>query len=323
MKHTFRVLFVAIGLLVGEAAIAQSGYPEKPVRLIVGFPAGSGIDIVARVLSQGLADALGRPVVVENVPGAGGGIATERVAHAAPDGYTLGLASQGQVIINPLLQKTAVDPVKNLVPISQVYLSSNLLVVGNAAPGSSVRELIALAKARPGEFTFATGGPGSSPHLAGMLFRSMADVDIREVPYKGVNVAIPDLLGGRVTMMFSPIAEVSAAVREGKLRALAVTSLQRSPTFPDLPTIDEAGVRGFDVTFWGGLFAPAGTNEAIVRRLQAETAKALARDELQARFVNLGVRAGASSSREFAALIEAEAPRWARIVRDAGIKADQ
>ena len=222
MKRLCCVLLGLVIVTIGGNSIAET-YPEKPIRLIVGFPAGSGIDVIARVVGQGLAEALGKAVVVENLPGVAGNIAAERVAKSAPDGYTLALASQGQIVINPLVSRMSFNPAKGLAPISQVYLSANLLVVNNATAARTVPELIDMATARPGEYTFATGGGGSSPHLAGALFRSMSRIDIREVPYKGVNAAIPDLLGGRVKMMFSPIAEVSAAVRDGKLRALAVT----------------------------------------------------------------------------------------------------
>jgi tripartite-type tricarboxylate transporter receptor subunit TctC len=323
MRRVWGILGAVPVLLAADLSFGQTNYPERAIRLVVGFPAGSGIDIIGRVLGQGLTEALGKPVVVENVPGAAGSIATERAARAAPDGYTLAVASQGQIVINPILSRMPFDPMKDLTPISQVYLSSNLLVVNNAAPPKTVLELVALARTRPGEFTFATGGSGSSPHLAGALFRSMAGIDIREVPYKGVNAALPDLLGGRVTMMFSPIAEVSPAVREGKLRALAVTSSKRSPAFPDLPTIDEAGIRGFDVTFWGGLFAPTGVPETILRRLHAETTNLLGRPEVRVKLADLGVGAMASSPPEFSALIESEIPRWAKVIKEAGIRADQ
>ena len=197
-----------------------------------------------------------------------------------------------------------------------------MLVVHNAVPAKSVKELVALAKAQPGGLTFATGGSGSSPHLAGVLFRAMTGIDIREIPYKGVNLAIPDLLGGRVTMMFSPIAIVLPPVREGKLRALAVTSLKRSQALPELPTVDESGVRGFEVTLWGGLLAPADTPATIVRRLHLETVKALAQPDLRVKFADLGLEAVSNSPDEFAAAIKSEIPKWAKVIKESGIKAD-
>ena len=289
---------------------------------VVGFPPGSHPDIVARLLGQKLTETLGKPVVVENVAGAAGNIATERVARATPDGYTLALAGQPQLVINPSLYKLPFDPAKDLAPISQVWLTPNLLVVHNAVPAKSVQELITLARASPGELTFATGGSGTPPHLAGELFKSMAGVDIREIPYKGVAVAIPDLLGGRVTMIFSPIAIVLPAVREGKVRALAVTSSKRSPALPELPTVDESGVRGFEVTVWGGLLAPASTPATIVQKLHLETVKVIAQPELRARFADLGFEATGTSPDEFAAAIRSEIPKWAKLVRELGIKPD-
>ena len=322
MRPICGLLFGLLALLIVGSSAAQSSYPEKPIRVVVCFPPGSQADIAARLLGQKLAETLGRPVVVENVAGAAGNIAAERVAKAAPDGYTLAFASNGQMIINPSLYKLPFDPVKDLAPISQVYLSSNLLVVHNAVPVKSVQELLALARAQPGGLTFATGGGGSSPHLAGALFRAMTRIDIREVPYKGVNAAIPDLLGGRVTMMFSPIAIVLPSVREGKLRALAVTSLKRSPGLPKLPTVDESGVRGFEVTLWGGLLAPAGTPATVVRKLHLETVTAVAQPDLRAKFADLGLETIGNSPDEFAAAIKSEIPQWAKVIKEAGIKPD-
>jgi len=308
-------------MAAGDAA-AQSNYPTKPVRIIVGFPVGSSADFAARLLGQKLTEALGKPVVVENVAGAAGNIATERVAKAAPDGYTLASTTISQIIINPSLYRLPFDPVKDFAPISQVYVSPNILVVHNAVPAKSFRELLALAKAQPGGLTFASGGSGSSPHLAGELLKSMARIDIREVPYKGVVAALPDLLGGRVTMMFSPISVALPLVREGNLRALAVTSLRRSSAVPDLPTIDESGFPGFEVTLWGGLLTPAGTQATIIRRLHLETVKVLALADVRAKFADLGLETIGNSPDEFAAAIKSEIPRWAKVIKESGIKPD-
>lgn len=322
MKQILAVTFsVSVIVAAGDAA-AQSNFPQKPIRIVVGFPAGSQADAATRLLGQKLSESLQKPVVVENVPGAAGSIAAERVAKAAPDGYTLASAVNAQIIINPNLHKLSFDPAKDFAPISQIYTSPNLLVVHTALPATSVQELIALGRARPGELTFATGGSGSSPHLAGALFRSMAGVDIREIPYKGVVAAMPDLLGGRVIMMFSVIAVALPPVREGKLRALAVTSLKRSPALPEVPTMDESGVRGFEVITWGGLLAPTGTSATIVRKLHQETVKALAQPDLRARFGDLGIETIGSAPEEFAAVIQSEIPKWANLLKRSGIKAD-
>ena len=241
------MLAMLVTMAAGEAA-AQSTYPEKPIRIIVGFPPGSQADTVARLVGEKLAEALGKPVVVESVVGAAGNIAADRVAKATPDGHTLGLLGEGQLVVNPSLYKLPYDPVNDFAPISQVTVWSTMLVVHNAVPAKSVNELVTLAKAQPGGLTFASGGSGSLPGMTAELFKSAAGLDIRHIPYKGVVLAIPDLLGGRVTMMFSPIGIVLPLVREGKLRALAVTSVRRSSAVPELPTIAESGNPGFDVT---------------------------------------------------------------------------
>ena len=322
MRQISGLLFGLMVLLTLGSSAAQSNYPEKPIRLVIGFPPGSQPDIVARLLGQKLTESLGKPVVVENLAGAAGNIAAERVAKAAPDGYTLAIAVQPQIVINPSLYKLPLDPVKDFAPISQLYLSPSLLVVHNAVPANSVQELIKLARARPGDLTFATSGSGSPLHLAGELLKSMAGIDIRDIPYKGSSVAIPDLIAGRVTMMFSPISVALPPVREGKLRALAVTSLKRSPALPELPTMDESGVRGFEVALWGGLLAPARTPAMIVRKLHLETVKVLAQPDLRAKFADLGLETIGNSPDEFAAVIKAEIPRWATVIKGAGIKVD-
>jgi tripartite-type tricarboxylate transporter receptor subunit TctC len=308
-------------LIVGSPA-AQTTYPEKPIRMVVGFTSGGPPDTLARLFGQKFAEALGKPVVVENVPGAAGSIGADRVAKAAPDGYTLGLLNQTQLAINPSLYKLAYDPVKDFAPVSQVAIAQLMLVVHNAVPAKSVKELVTLAKAQPGGLTFATGGSGSPPHMAAELFKSVASVDIQHIPYKGVPLAIPDLLGGRVMMMFSPIAVALPLVREGKLRALAVTSLRRSSVVPDLPTIAESGHPGFEFTNWYGLLVPARTAATIVRKLHLETVKALALPDLRTKLAALGLEGIGNSPDEFAAVIKSEIPKWAKVIKEAGIKPD-
>jgi len=322
MKQISGLMFGLLALLIVESPAAQSNYPEKPIRMVVGFPASSLADTAARLLSQKLAESMGQPIVVENVTGAAGNIAAERVAKAAPNGYTLALAGNSQITVNPSLYKLPYDTDKDFAPVSQVYVSSNVLVVHNAVPAKSVQEVVALAKAQPGVLTFATGGSGSSPQVAGELFKSMTRIDIREVPYKGVTQAIPDLLAGRVTMAFSPIPAVLPLVREGKLRALAVTSLRRSLALPGLATVDESGLRGFEVTSWGGLFAPAGTPATIVRKLHLETVKALASADVRAKFAELGMEAIGNSPDELAAIVKSEISKWAKLIKESGMKPD-
>jgi tripartite-type tricarboxylate transporter receptor subunit TctC len=315
-------MFGLLALLIVGSPAAQTTYPEKPIRMVVGFPPGSLVDTVARLLGQKFAEALGNPVLIDNVTGAAGNIAADRVAKAAPNGYTLGLLVQPQIVINPSLYKLAYDPVKDFAPVSQVAVSPMMLVVHNAVPAKNVQELIKLARARPGELTFASGGSGSNPHMAAELLKSVARLDIRHIPYKGTVAAIPDLLGGRVTMMFSPMAAVLPMVREGKLRALAVTSLRRSSAVPELPTIAESGYPGFESTFWAGLLAPARTPATIVGKLHLETIKALALPDLRAKLADLGMEGIGNSPDEFAAVIKSEIPKWAKVIKESGIKPD-
>jgi len=322
MKQMLGVVLAVSAIVTAGLAFPQANYPEKPIRIIVGFPAGSSPDITARHLGQKLAESWAKSVVVDNVPGAAGNIAAERVAKAAPDGYTLALAVNAQLIINPSLYKLPYDPVRDFAPVSQVGVSPNILVVHSVVPAKTLRELVTLARARPGEITFASGGSGSSPHLAAELLKTAAGLDILHIPYKGVIVAVPDLLAGRVMMMFSPISVVLPLVRDGKLRPLAVTSLRRSPVAPNVPTIDESGYPGFEATVWYGLLAPAGTTATIVRKLHLETVRVLALPEVRAKLADLGIEVIGNSPEEFAAAIKSEIPKWAKLLKDSGIKAD-
>ncbi len=312
-----------LALLVATGALAQTGYPDRPIHLIVGFPPGSQPDTVARLIGKRLTDGLARTVIVENVTGAAGNIAAERVAKAGPDGYTLGLVSQTHVVINPALYKLPYDPVRDFAPIAQVSVSPNLLVVNTGVPAASVSELIALGKARPDALTYASSGTGSGTHMAAELFQSTTGVHLRHIPYKGVVAALPDLVGGRVSMMFSPIPVALPLVREGKLRALAITSLRRSSVIPQLPTIAESGYPGFEATNWYGLVAPAGTAATTISRLHAEVVKALGSPELRGKFADLGIEPIGNTPEEFAAAIASEAPKWAKLIKQAGIRLEQ
>ncbi len=322
MKQISVRMFGLLVLLIMGTVAAQSMYPEKPVRIVVGFTPGSQADIVARLVGQKFAEVWGKAVVVDNAGGAAGNIGSDRVAKAAPDGYTLGVLSQGQLVVNPSLYKLPFDPMKDFAPVSQLILSPNVLVLNNAVPAKNVKELVALAKAEPGGLTFASSGSGSSLHMAAELFKSMAGIDIRHIAYRGVPETFPDLISGRVTMMFSTISPIVSLVREGKLRALAVTSARRSPTFPELPTIDEAGIRGFEATLWYGLTAPARTPATIISRLHTDTVKALAQTDVRGKFADLGVETIGNSPDEFAAAIKSEIPKWAKVIKDAGIIPD-
>lgn len=319
------VLMAGLMALMAAAggAAAQAAYPHKPIHLIVGFPPGSQPDIVARLLGQALAEAMANPVLVENVTGDAGNIAAERVAKAPPDGYTLALLSQTHLVINPLLHRLPYDPAKDFAPISQVSVSPYIVVVHNAVATDTIAGLVALAKAQPDALTFASAGSGSGSHMAAELFMSTAALEVRHIPYKGVIAAIPDLVAGRVTMMFSPIPVALPLVNEGKLRALAVTSRRRASAVPRLPTVAESGYPEYEATNWYGLVAPAGTDGATVRRLHVETVKALALREVRAKFDALGIDPIGNSPDEFAAAIRLEVPRWAKVIKAAGIRPDQ
>jgi tripartite-type tricarboxylate transporter receptor subunit TctC len=321
MKLRSGVIFGLLPLLIMGRAAAQT-YPERPIRIVVGFPPGSQPDIVARLLGQNFTEAWGKPVVIDNASGAGGNIAADRVAKATPDGYTLGLLGQTQLVVNPSLYKLAYDPVRDFSPVSQVIASPNVLVVHSAVPAKSVQELVALAKAQPGVLTFASGGSGSATHMPAELFKTVAGIDIRHIPYKGTVAAVPDVIGGRVTMMFSFIPVALSLTREGKLRALAVTSLRRSSMVPDLPTIAESGYPGFEATAWQGLLTPSKAPRPIIGRLHAEIIKALALPDLRAKLADLGMEGIGNSPDEFAAAVKSEMPKWAKVVKGSGIKPD-
>jgi tripartite-type tricarboxylate transporter receptor subunit TctC len=306
-------------LLTAGNAFAQASYPDKPLRILVGFVAGGPADIVARVVGDKLAEAWGKPVVIENVTGSGGNMATERVAKTAPDGYTLLLGTSGPFVIHPsLYPKLPFDPVKDFAPITQLCFTANVLVVNNDVPAKSVAELAALARAQPGKLTFGSAGVGTTQHLSGELFKTMAGLEIQHVPYRGIAAVMPDLLGGRLTMVFSSPVSALPLAREGKVRPLAVTSLTRAPSSPDLPTMVEAGFPGFDATAWFGLLAPAGTPEPIIAKLHREAVRILALPDVRKRFDELGMVPMGTSPAQFAAAIASEAPLWAKVIKASG-----
>jgi tripartite-type tricarboxylate transporter receptor subunit TctC len=311
-------------LLSAGAATAQTSYPDKQVRMLVGFAAGGPADIAARIVADGLSEAWGKPVVVENVTGAAGNVSADRVAKSAPDGYTLTMAASSTIVTNvSLYDKLPFDPVKDLVPISQVCFTPNILALNNDVPAKNLQELVALARARPGELTFGSAGVGTSQHLSGELFKAMAGVSLQHVPYRGIAQVMPDVLGGRLTMTFGNISAVLPLMRESKLRGMAVTSIKRSASVPNLPTMAEQGFPGFDATAWFGLFAPAGTPAPIVAKLHAETAKILARAEVREKFATLGMEVIGNTPAQFADVVKAEIPVWAKVIKTAGVKATE
>jgi tripartite-type tricarboxylate transporter receptor subunit TctC len=306
-----------------SAAVAQSGYPDHAVRMIVGYPPAGPVDIIARVMADRLSQLWGQAVVVENISGASGNIGGDRVAKSTPDGYTILMTTNVQLVVNPsLYAKMPFDPAKDLMPISLAVYSPNILVVPNDVPAKSVAELIAYARANPGKLSFASADVGTTQHLAGELFKTMAHIDIQHVPYRGAGPVITDLLGGRITMYFGAISPLIPLVRDGKLRALAVTSAQRFGASPDLPTMIEAGYPGFESVLSTGLMAPAGTPPAIIEKIHQDSVKALAPPEVRQWLKDIGMEVIGNSPKEFAAVIKAETPQWAKVIKDAGIKAE-
>ena len=317
-------LFVALSVLLSGNAPAQSTYPEKPVKIIVGFTPGVAPDLAARMLADKLAEAWGKPVVVENVTGAGGNIGAERVAKAAPDGYTLGMVGNGSLVFSPsMYDKLGFDPVRDFVPISQIFVAANALVVPADSPIKSLPELVAMARAQPGKLTYAHAGAGTSQHLGAELFKFTAKLDIQPIAYRRTTARLPDLHAGRVTMSFANVANALALVREGKLRAFAVSSSKRSASAPDLPTMAESGYPGFEAVPWFGLMAPPGTPAAIIDRLHRDTVKALNTPEARKKFNDFGMDVIAGTPTELAATIEREIPQWAKVIKAAGIKASE
>ncbi len=306
----------------GFCAYAQP-YPAKPIRFVVPYPAGGPLDIVARLTAQKVSESVKQPVVVDNKPGAGGNIGADVVAKSPPDGYTILMGAVATHAINPTLYASLpYDPVTDFAPVTQIASTPNVLIVNAAIPAANVREFIAYAKAHPGELNFGSGSSGSAGHLAGELFKAMAGVDMVHVPYKGAAPAMQDLVGGRIQLMFDNLASALAQVRAGKVRALAVTTARRSELAPELPTIAESGLPGFDISTWFGIFAPAGTPREVVERLHAEFTRALAAPDVRERMIALGAEPVGNRPEEFAAYIRAEAGKYARVIKASGAKAD-
>ena len=315
----------ALGALfacIATVASAQ-GYPTRPIRLVVPFPAGGTTDILAREVAQKLTEVLGQAVVVDNRPGAAGNIGSDLVAKSAPDGYTLLMGTVGTHAINPsLYSKMPYDHVKDFAPVVLVAGVPNVLVVNPALPGNSVSDLIKLAKDKPGQINFASSGSGTSIHLSGELFKTMAGVDMTHVPYKGSSPALTDLIGGQVQIMFDNLPSALPQIKGGRLRAIALTSLKRAPVLPDIPTINESGLPGFEASSWFGVLAPAGTPVAIVARINTEVNKWLQSADAREKLLGQGAEAAGGSPERFANHIRAESEKWAKVVKASGAKVD-
>ena len=321
----------AVGSLVAAAAAAlalaaapvRADYPDRPIHLVVPFPAGGGADILARTIMPRVARELGTTIVVENRPGAGGNVGAEYVARAAPDGYTLLYGTNGTHAINRALYGSlAFDPVRDFAPVSRMTQIAALVVVYPGLPVATVGELVAYAKANPGKVFFASAGNGTTSHLAGELFRTVAQVDVVHTPYRGGALAANDLMGGHVAMMIDVMPNVLPLAQGGKLRALAVTTAARVPAAPEIPTVAESGLPGFEVSAWDGVLAPAGTPPVVIDRLNAAIRTALADPEVRDALVARGAQPVPGTPEAFARHIAAESEKWAQVVKKAGAKVD-
>jgi tripartite-type tricarboxylate transporter receptor subunit TctC len=316
-----RIILVALAALFAlPQELPAQAFPSRPVRILCPFPPGGGVDITARAIAQELSTLLGQPVVVENKPGAGGNVAAAEVARSAPDGYTLLLTLNALHAISPhLYAKLPFDAMQDFSFITPLVSFHNVLVVSPASPARSVQELIAAAKRDPGRITFASSGNGTNIHLVGELFKSMAGVDIVHVPYKGSAPALTDLMGGAVAMMFDTIPSAVSHVKSGKLRALGVTGARRSPLFPEVPTIAESGLPGFEVVSWYGLIGPAAMPQERVRRLNAEAARGANGKEFRGRMEPLGFDIVTSTPEKMVEMLNADSARWAPLIKAAGV----
>ena len=324
MARMLAIALIAAASLVAAVPAAQAqNWPDKPVRILVGYPPGGGTDLVARLVQQPLTTAWGQPVVVDNRPGANAIIATEAVAKAKPDGYTLLMAYATELAVNPAtMKKLPYDPVRDFTPIVQLAGAPLVLAVNPALPANSVKELIALAKAKPGALSYSSSGGGSVHHFAGELFKLQAGADLLHVPYKGSGPATADAVSGQVQVTYASVASVLRFVQAGRLRALGVTSKQRSSQMPEVPTLVEAGLADFELTSWYGLLAPAGTPPAIVAKIHADVTAALASAEVQRSFAVQGLDRAGGTPLEFAAYIRAEAAKFARIAKAGNISVE-
>jgi tripartite-type tricarboxylate transporter receptor subunit TctC len=322
-----RKLACVTAALVAAALIPLSApaqqYPSRAIRMVIGFPPGGGTDIVGRIVAQKLSESLGQQVLPDNRGGASGQIGTELVAKAPPDGYTVLMAHIAALAVLPsLVAKLPYDPVRDFAPISLAAIAPNLLVVHPSLPVRNVKELVALARSRPGELQFSSVGSGSVQHIAGEMFKLQAKVSMLHVPYKGSGQSIIDLVAGQIHMDFGAIPPVLSHVKSGRLRSIAVTSETRFSLLPEIPTIAESGLPGFDMSTWWGLVAPAGVPKEVVPRLHTETARLLRQQDVREKLANVGAEAVGNSPEEFAAFIRAERTKYARVVKDAQIKLD-
>ena len=326
MQRWIKWIAGGMALAAVSNVFAQSpaaSFPNRPVKIIVAFPAGGGTDIAARILAPKLGERLGQQVVIENRGGASGVIGTELAARAAPDGYTLFMGTLGNFSVNQhLIAKLAVDPVKDFAPITKVVDVHFVLLAHPSLPANNVRELLALAKAKPGQLTHSSSGAGGAPHLGAELFKRMGGVDMTHIPYKGSAPSMQDVMGGQVSITFDSLLQALPFIRDGRLKALAVLGPVRSPQLPDVPTVAESGLPGYDLTNWFGLAAPAGTPKEIINKIYTDAAAVLQGQEVRERFSAMAATAAGTTPEQFGTLIREDSAKWAKLIKEAGIKAD-
>lgn len=322
VKHGRSIAITVAALGLASAACAQPNWPQKPVRLVIGFAAGTSVDVMSRLLAARMAESWAQPVVVEPVVGAAGNLAAERVAKAAPDGYTLLWSGNAAIVVNPsIYPRLGYDPRADFAPITRVVENPNVVVVHPSVPAGSIQELVALARQRPGELTYGSAGVGTSTHIAGELMRVMAKAPLAHVPYKGGQGIVPDLLAGRIAVAFANIAGGTVPLaRQGKLRPLAVTSARRSTLLPDLPTVAESGIPGFEAVAWFGILAPRAVPEAVAKTVHEHAMRALAAPDVRSRYSELGLEIVGGTPAQFAQTISAELVKWQQVVQTAGIR---
>jgi len=314
-------VFGLVAALPSSAVLAET-YPSKPVRLIVTYPPAGSSDLMGRILGQKLAELWGQPVIVENKPGAAGSIGMDYAAHQPPDGYSFLIGNLGPVTVNPLLSKVPYDVERDFVPVSMIATGPNVLVVNPKTPVKTLGELIAYARANPGKLNFGSGGPGSVAHLSGEMLKSLAHVDIVHVPYKGGILSVNDLIAGHVQMVFSDALPVMQHIRAGTLRALAITSPERSPLVPDVPTCVESGLPGLVAVNWWGVLLPAGTPKAVADKFYSDLVKVMHDPDVKEKFAQLGVEAMSGTAEQFAAYMRTETAKYAKLIKEANIHAE-
>jgi tripartite-type tricarboxylate transporter receptor subunit TctC len=319
-SNAFACVLVVAGSLISGAATAQQAYPTKPVRFIVTYPPGGSSEVMGRILGKQLTEYWGQQVVIETRPGADGAIGMEYAAKQPADGYTFVLGNFGPVVAKPLLANVPYDWKRDFTPVSRITMAANILVVPSSMPVKNVKGLVALAKSRPGELTYATSGPGSMSHFAGEMFKKLASVNMVTVNYKGNAQAITELMGGQITTMFSDALPAVQGMKTGKIRALAVTSAERWPHTPELPTLAEEGIKGFAAVNWWGILFPAGVPRPIIDKVSADIQKALAQPSVKAALANLGVEAISSTPEQFGAFMASETDRWGKLIREANLE---